>query len=199
MLEDSNELKSRFEDDYLNLYQRNLALENELKTLTSDAGYHLSFSSKKHHRVIIRSQSLHLSLAERDQEVTALKRIMAESTDTSSPAGEMRERLARAQLQIDADARAARIFEARVKQLEHEKESLVEQACDLKERLSAEGKSAGELRGIIAGFESAGDGGEEGGRDFSAVTHKLVVLQQQNEALHQALKQAREVQLFVYS
>jgi hypothetical protein len=39
MFKDSNKLKSRFEDDYLNLYQRNLALENEIKKLTSDAGY----------------------------------------------------------------------------------------------------------------------------------------------------------------
>jgi hypothetical protein len=39
MLEDSNKLKSRFEDDYLNLYQRNLTLENDIKKLTSDAGY----------------------------------------------------------------------------------------------------------------------------------------------------------------
>jgi hypothetical protein len=37
MLEDINKLKSRFEDDYLNLYQRNLALENDIKKLTSDA------------------------------------------------------------------------------------------------------------------------------------------------------------------
>lgn len=39
MLEDSNQLKSKFEDDYLNLYQRNLKLESEMKQLKSDAGY----------------------------------------------------------------------------------------------------------------------------------------------------------------
>lgn len=39
MLEDATELKSKFEDDYLHMYQRNLALENEIKQLTADSGY----------------------------------------------------------------------------------------------------------------------------------------------------------------
>jgi protein HOOK3 len=193
MLEDSEKLKCRFEDDYLNLYQRNLALENEIKKLTSDSGYLLILTKSS------RSQSLHLSLAEKEQEITALIRIIAESSDPASQASQMQEKLAKSYALIEANKTQSRILEAKINKLTQEKEGLVEQALDLKDRLSGESKAAGELRAIVAGFESE-ERGEDGG-SLAAATHKLVNLQQQNDALHQALKQAKEVSrvLFICS
>jgi hypothetical protein len=116
---------------------------------------------------------------------------MAESSDPSSPESQMQAKLARSHELIEANKNQARILEAKINKLTHEKEGLVEQAIDLKDRLSGEIKAAGELRAIVAGFESSE--GDEGGSSLAAATHKLVNLQQQNDALHQALKQAKEV------
>jgi myosin heavy subunit len=139
-----------------------------------------------------RSQSLHLSLAEKEQEVTALKRMMAESSDPTSPESQMQAKLAKYHELIEANKTQARILEAKINKLTQEKEGLVEQAIDLKERLSGESKTSGELRAIVAGFESS-ETEDGGGNNLAAATHKLVNLQQQNDALHQALKQAKEV------
>jgi chromosome segregation ATPase len=120
---------------------------------------------------------------------------MAETSDPTSPASQLQKDLAKSQLQIESNKTQSRILEAKINKLTQEKEGLVEQAIDLKDRLSGENKAVGELRAIVAGFESEeGDGGNDG---LASATHKLVNLQQQNDALHQALKQAKEVSLIL--
>lgn len=107
----------------------------------------------------------------------------------------LQESLAKAQSQIEADKSSSRMLEAKINKLSSEKETLVQQALGLKERLSSENKTTGELRAIVAGMEAQAEDRDENeaSSSLASATHKLVNLQQQNDALHQALKQAKEV------
>jgi predicted RNase H-like nuclease (RuvC/YqgF family) len=72
--------------------------------------------------------------------------MMAESSDPTSPESQMQAKLAKYHELIEANKTQARILEAKINKLTQEKEGLVEQAIDLKERLSGESKASGELR-----------------------------------------------------
>jgi len=175
LLVDSNRLKSKFEDDYLVLYQRNLGLENEVKQMSSDSG----------------SRALQIELEEKEQEISTLRQRLSTGGSAVSTDSALSADLSKARQQLEHAQSQLRISEAKINKLSAEKENLVESAIDLKNRLTTESKNSSEMRAILASLESGKDETEEGAV-LANTTQHLVKMQQQNEALHHALKQAKD-------
>lgn len=169
LLDDSNMLKSKFEKDYLNLYQRNLQLEKQLEQLSSESG----------------NKSLQFTLEEKESEIEALREQLKAPVQAEVDHTRCKSQLTQSETQL-------RISQSKINKLNAEKEVIVEQLVDLKDRLLSEQKSSGELRALIAGLEVSRGNDDESQSALASATHKLVQIQQQNEALHQALKQAKE-------
>ncbi|KAJ3220450.1 hypothetical protein HK099_004356 [Clydaea vesicula] len=171
LLEDSNRMKSKFEDDYLSLYQKNLQLENEIKQNASGP------------------QSLQLKLVEKEQIINDLYRKLDKGQEVKENSLETM----KLRQQVEELLQKERISEAKLNKLAGEKEQLVENAIELKERVSVEEKKNSDLRAMLAAVESeeAVDGEKRNSKLVEA-TQKLVQLKQQNEGLHNALKQAKD-------
>ncbi|KAJ3076454.1 hypothetical protein HK102_005417, partial [Quaeritorhiza haematococci] len=199
-LEDANRLKAKVEQDYLALFQKNLAFENEINQMKS-----VSAADGE--------QALRRKVVEYEQELAALKRQIGDQEallvqkGTSSAAGGAgaggSETISPSSIgaaseydklkkQHETLVNEHRISAAHINKLIAEKEALQFQQLEIKEELLQQERTVSELKSVLAAMESKGQPTDETAAKLAQATTKVVYLQEQNSALHKALKQAKE-------
>ncbi|KAJ3046327.1 hypothetical protein HDV00_000141 [Rhizophlyctis rosea] len=196
LLEDATRLKEKFEQDYRQAFEKNLALENEMKQLQSvssaegadiPSGLRSKLADYESHISLLQSQ-----LAERDQ--------MIASGRSASPSGATND-VTHAGIPSSAEKHKRQIRQltdenrqamAQVNKLLHEKEKLQSEYAESKELLHQQERITSDLRSALAAMESRGQSSDETTQKLGSVTQKMVQSQEQNIQLHEALKRAKE-------
>ncbi|KAJ3289904.1 hypothetical protein HK104_007134 [Borealophlyctis nickersoniae] len=196
LLEDANRLKAKFEQDYRQSYERTLALENEIQQLRSVSNVDGSEEIP----------SLRAKISEYETQIQALQRRLGDaesnvsSRGSASPTGAPSEvlsagipsdyeKLKKQIKQLTEDQRNAL---AQVNKLMHEKEKKENELIETKELLHQQQRTASDLRSALAAMESQGQSSDETTQKLGSVAQKLAQVTDQNQALHLAVKRAKE-------
>ncbi|KAJ1556769.1 hypothetical protein HK405_001859, partial [Cladochytrium tenue] len=183
-------------------FQKNLALENEMKQMRSLASSDGQETVEK-----LRSQ-----LAECQQELATAKRRLTEAdaalaqgsgnggANSSSggngggggggatPGVAEYEKVKR---QLDSFEKESRMQMAHINKLVMEKDILENSNMELKDAVLQLERSNNDLKAGLAAFESKGQSSDENTQKLAAATQKVVQLTEQNKKLHSALKEAK--------
>ncbi|KAI9332997.1 HOOK protein-domain-containing protein, partial [Obelidium mucronatum] len=201
LLEDSNRLKSKFETDFMQAYQRNLTLENEMKQLRT-------VSSSDNDEVI---QKLRAQLSEYQTELATAQRRLAEAEiaitqglgqslggDGSSAGGVGggsggssavdHETVKR---QIDSYEKEIRLQLMQINKLQNEKSTLESLLAETRDSLIQEERTNEDLKSALAAFENK-TAADETAQKVAATTQKIVLLTEQNTKVLKALKEAKK-------
>ncbi|KAI9358583.1 hypothetical protein DFJ73DRAFT_757870 [Zopfochytrium polystomum] len=188
-LDDATRMKEKFEMDYMQSFQKNLALENEMKQLRSLA------SSDGQEEV----EKLKARIAEYEQELATTKRRLSEAevaiaqgTGVNSgilPGGADYEKIKR---QLDSFEKESRMQMAQINKLLLEKDMLETANQEMKESVLQQERTNNDLKAALAAFESKGQSSDETTQKLASATQKVVQLTEQNNKLHKALKEAKK-------
>lgn len=207
-LNDVERLKNKFEQDYMQSYQKNLGLENEIQQLRS-----VSKETKKFEKS--GGESKARSFPEHEAQVRTLKKRITEleemingaynsnnmdiqqepsstnEQETTTISSEDQEKFKK-KLQILQDETRSQM--ATINKLLMEKESLQQQNIEVKEILLQNERLVVDLKSVVASLESIKYGGQsdETMNKLSSATKKVVVLSEQCNNLHKALKKTKE-------
>ncbi|KAJ3020272.1 UNVERIFIED_CONTAM: Protein Hook 1 [Siphonaria sp. JEL0065] len=197
LLEDSNRLKQKFENDFMQAYQRNLSLEHEMKQLRT-------VSSSDNDEV---TQKLRAQLAEYQSELAMAQRRLAEAEiaitqgigqslgGDGSGAGGVGGAAAvdhdSVKRQMDSYEKEIRLQLLQINKLQNEKASLESQLAETRDSLIQEERTHEELKAALSAFENKTEA-DDTAQKVAATTQKIVLLTEQNTKVLKALKEAKK-------
>ncbi|KAI9209772.1 HOOK protein-domain-containing protein [Polychytrium aggregatum] len=208
LLEDSNRLKSKFETDYMQAFQRNLALENEIQQLkaVNEANSQASkpepvaSADKSGHDQTLQIQILKKRVAELERalsetQLTAqtpapMTSMTSSSFMVSTPNHVDFDKLRRQQ---DTLSEENRFQMAQLNKLSVEKDSLQSALLEVREQLIQTERVNQNLKAALTAVETKGSvSTEETAQRLALATQKIVQLSEQSQQLHTALRKSKE-------
>ncbi|KAJ3350784.1 hypothetical protein HDU83_009413 [Entophlyctis luteolus] len=197
LLEDSKRLKEKFEIDYMQTYQKNLALENEMKQLRT-------VSMSDNDAVV---QKLRAQIGEYQQELNTAQQRLAEAeiaimqgmggaangggaggAENGVASGLDHETIKR---QIDSYEKEQRIQAQQISKLQNEKMNLEALVAETRDSLMQAERTNEDLKAALASFESK-TAADETAQKVADTTQKIVLLTEQNTKVLKALKEAKK-------
>ncbi|KAI8619638.1 HOOK protein-domain-containing protein [Chytriomyces sp. MP71] len=186
LLEDANRMKDKFEKDFMQAFQRNLALENEMKQLRN-------VSSADSDETI---SKLRAQLGEYQQELATAQRRLAEaeialtqgigqSLGLTSVDQETVKR------QIDSYEKEIRLQSTQINKLQGEKGMLESHIAELRDSLLQEERTNEDLKSALNAFENKTQA-DETAQKVASTTQQIVLLTEQNTKVLKALKEAKK-------
>ncbi|KAJ1344972.1 hypothetical protein BSLG_000487 [Batrachochytrium salamandrivorans] len=184
LLEDTNRLKTKLEEDYRRMVEVNMGLESQLKEphIHNSMGTLDSGIMDKLNTYEAENARLKARLSIPGSVDGAAKGTVAQG---SSDSDQMRKKMD----QLLADNRSQSV---RINNILIEKESLQSIQIDLKERMQHIERVNSELRSSLAAMETKGQSSDETTQKLGTATQRLVQLTDQNVHLQDSLKKAKE-------
>ncbi|KAI8799731.1 HOOK protein-domain-containing protein [Cladochytrium replicatum] len=207
MLEDAKGLRTKFEADYLQAVQRNMALENELTQLRAVSATMSPASPPQGDAAALQQR-----LADTMSQLTILRQKLADAEialqsqsqhplrsptpnagpggfSTPDEAGVQHEKMKR---KVDESSEEVRKMKGQINKLLLEKDQLQSALVEVKDELIQLERSNSDLKAALAAMESRDQNPDEVGQKLAAATQKMVQMTEQNMQLHKALKKAKE-------
>ncbi|KAJ3355007.1 hypothetical protein HDU83_004178 [Entophlyctis luteolus] len=196
LLEDSKRLKEKFEMDYMQTYQKNLSLENEMKQLRT-----VSMSDNDAVVAKLRAQ-----ISEYQHELNTAQQRLAEAeiaithgiggphgggangTENGNSGGLDHETIKR---QIDSYEKEQKLQAQQISKLQNEKINLEAVVAETRDSLMQAERTNEDLKAAIASFESKTTT-DETSQKVADTTQKIVLLTEQNTKVLKALKEAKK-------
>ncbi|KAJ1343678.1 hypothetical protein BSLG_001753 [Batrachochytrium salamandrivorans] len=184
LLEDTNRLKTKLEEDYRRMVEVNMGLESQLKEphIHNSMGTLDSGIMDKLNTYEAENARLKARLSIPGSVDGAAKGTVSQG---SSDSDQMRKKMD----QLLADNRSQSV---RINNILIEKESLQSIQIDLKERMQHIERVNSELRSSLAAMETKGQSSDETTQKLGTATQRLVQLTDQNVHLQDSLKKAKE-------
>ncbi|KAJ3059107.1 hypothetical protein HDU98_004899 [Podochytrium sp. JEL0797] len=189
LLQDSTRLKDKFEQDFLQTYQKNLALDNELRQLRAVA------SSEADETV----QRLKTQVAAYQVELEAATRRLAEAevaidqgmggVGVGGGGAVVDQETVRRQM--DSCDKELKLQQAQINKLQNEKSVLEQSLAETRDSLIQEERTHEDLKAALAAFENK-TAADETAQKVAATTQKIVLLTEQNTKVLKALKEAKK-------
>ncbi|KAJ3290095.1 hypothetical protein HDU79_003511 [Rhizoclosmatium sp. JEL0117] len=191
LLEDANRLKDKFEKDFMQAFQKNLSLENEMKQLRT-------VSSADHDETV---QKLRAQVTEYEQELNTAQRRLAEaeiaitqglgSGHDAGAGGAAAVDHETVKKQIESYEREIRVQLMQINKLQNDKSALEAQLAETRDQLVQEERTHEDLKAALAAFENK-TAADETAQKVAATTQKIVLLTEQNTKVLKALKEAKK-------
>ncbi|KAJ3244516.1 hypothetical protein HDU78_010823 [Chytriomyces hyalinus] len=189
LLEDTTRLKNKFENDFMSTFQRNLALENEMKQLrnvsSADSDETISKLRGQLNEYQQELATAHRRLAEAE---IALTQGIGQSLGSSGVGSLDQETVKR---QIDSYEKEIRLQTTQINKLQGEKGALESQIAELRDSLVQEERTNEDLKSALNAFENK-TAADETAQKVAATTQKIVLLTEQNTKVLKALKEAKK-------
>ncbi|KAJ3115763.1 hypothetical protein HK100_001253 [Physocladia obscura] len=199
LLEDSRRLKEKFEQDFMQAFQKNLALENEMKQLRS-------VSSADNDEVV---QRLRVQIADYQHELETARRRLSEAeiAITQGMGGTIIGGLGSGEggdgvgsnvvdhetvkRQMDSYEKEQRLQVMQINKLQNEKANLEALVAETRDSLLQAERTNEDLKAAMVSFENK-TASDDTAQKVAATTQKIVLLTEQNTKVLKALKEAKK-------